>query len=32
MAPHLGPDIRATLIEATAGLVVAAVAAPRSRS
>jgi ABC-type nitrate/sulfonate/bicarbonate transport system permease component len=26
MAPHLGPDIRATLIEATVGLVVAAVA------
>jgi ABC-type nitrate/sulfonate/bicarbonate transport system permease component len=26
MAPHLGPDIRATLVEATAGLVVAAVA------
>ncbi len=26
MAPHLGPDIRATLIEATAGLIVAAVA------
>jgi ABC-type nitrate/sulfonate/bicarbonate transport system permease component len=26
MAPHLGPDIRATLIEATVGLVVGAVA------
>ena len=26
MAPHLGPDIRATLIEATVGLIVAAVA------